>query len=514
MCAAVDDARFVGGHPMAGSELEGLDGADGTMFNGAVWVLTPGPRTADATLSAVAGAVALLGAEMVAMTPERHDEMVAVVSHVPAPHRGQPDGPGRRRRRGARRAAAPGRRRVPRHDPHRQRPPRHLARHLRAEPPGHRRRARPPDRRAERDAGDRQRDRSRGPATSACSGPVPPAATCPAASPGPSSSPRCASRSPTAWAPRPRSSRMAAQRHASTSPASRSSTSPRATSASPWCSSTPRPTERYRAARSVEHGYAPGDHQARMTAAGTRRRRAGVEEHRQPGPRRRRARRRREPSSPTSPTATTPRRCVTGLDQLGVEVVLDGRSCRRAGRWRAAPPRPRCPHRRRARRHDVAVRHRPRRRSPTCRWWSTATRRCGPGRWRSCTTRWRRSAPGSSTPSGPGTCRCEVTGRSSAAARWRLARRRVEPVHHRADARRPGARRRGAHRADDAARVRALRRASPPSVMARVRRRRSRCRSARSSWRPGATAARSSPSSRTRRRPATRWPWRPLRAAR
>ena len=36
---------------MAGSELDGLDGADGSMFNGAVWVLTPGPRTADATLA-------------------------------------------------------------------------------------------------------------------------------------------------------------------------------------------------------------------------------------------------------------------------------------------------------------------------------------------------------------------------------------------------------------------------------------------------------------------------------
>jgi prephenate dehydrogenase len=83
IAAAVDDPRFVGGHPMAGSELDGLDGADGTMFNGAVWVLTPGPRTADATLSVVAGAVALLGAEMVAMTPEHHDQMVATVSHVP-----------------------------------------------------------------------------------------------------------------------------------------------------------------------------------------------------------------------------------------------------------------------------------------------------------------------------------------------------------------------------------------------------------------------------------------------
>ena len=45
----------------------------------------------------------------------------------------------RRPRRGARRPAAPRRRRLPRHDPRRQRPARHLARHLRREPPGDRR---------------------------------------------------------------------------------------------------------------------------------------------------------------------------------------------------------------------------------------------------------------------------------------------------------------------------------------------------------------------------------------
>ena len=68
---------------MAGSELEGLDGADADMFSGAVWVLTPTDTTAHTTIAAVASAVGALGAEMVAMAPARHDEMVAVVSHVP-----------------------------------------------------------------------------------------------------------------------------------------------------------------------------------------------------------------------------------------------------------------------------------------------------------------------------------------------------------------------------------------------------------------------------------------------
>jgi prephenate dehydrogenase len=83
VCAACDDPRFVGGHPMAGSELDGLDGADADMFIGAIWVLTPTPRTADTTLSTVSGVVRQLGAEAIALTPERHDEVVAVVSHVP-----------------------------------------------------------------------------------------------------------------------------------------------------------------------------------------------------------------------------------------------------------------------------------------------------------------------------------------------------------------------------------------------------------------------------------------------
>lgn len=81
--AALDDPRFLGGHPMAGSELDGLDGADASMFDGAVWVLTPTTSTLDSTFSVVAGVVAELGAEVVALSPERHDQVVAVVSHVP-----------------------------------------------------------------------------------------------------------------------------------------------------------------------------------------------------------------------------------------------------------------------------------------------------------------------------------------------------------------------------------------------------------------------------------------------
>jgi prephenate dehydrogenase len=83
ICAATGDPRFVGGHPMAGSELDGLDGAQGDLFEGAVWVLTPVADADDAVFSTVASVVASLGAEVVALSPERHDQLVAVVSHVP-----------------------------------------------------------------------------------------------------------------------------------------------------------------------------------------------------------------------------------------------------------------------------------------------------------------------------------------------------------------------------------------------------------------------------------------------
>lgn len=83
ICDSITDRRFLGGHPMAGSELEGLDGADPEMFNGAVWVLTPNADADGVTLSEVSGVLRVLGAEVVALTPERHDQVVAVVSHVP-----------------------------------------------------------------------------------------------------------------------------------------------------------------------------------------------------------------------------------------------------------------------------------------------------------------------------------------------------------------------------------------------------------------------------------------------
>ncbi len=81
--AAVDHPMFVGGHPMAGSEQEGMDGADPCLFDGATWVLTPTVATDAEAYTLVRSVVTSLGADVVALAPERHDELVATVSHVP-----------------------------------------------------------------------------------------------------------------------------------------------------------------------------------------------------------------------------------------------------------------------------------------------------------------------------------------------------------------------------------------------------------------------------------------------
>jgi prephenate dehydrogenase len=81
--AQVDHPRFVGGHPMAGSEQAGVEGSDPDMFEGATWVLTPAANTDPLAFATVRSAVGALGANVVELPAARHDDLVAVVSHVP-----------------------------------------------------------------------------------------------------------------------------------------------------------------------------------------------------------------------------------------------------------------------------------------------------------------------------------------------------------------------------------------------------------------------------------------------
>jgi prephenate dehydrogenase len=81
--AQVADRRFLGGHPMAGSELRGLSGARAELFQGSTWVLTPTDRTSPSTYSTLYGVLREIGANVVAVSADDHDRLVAIASHVP-----------------------------------------------------------------------------------------------------------------------------------------------------------------------------------------------------------------------------------------------------------------------------------------------------------------------------------------------------------------------------------------------------------------------------------------------
>ena len=75
--------RFVGGHPMAGSERHGIEAADAALFGDAWWILTPTAATSSDAYRRVSRLVTTLGAKPIALDPQVHDALVARLSHVP-----------------------------------------------------------------------------------------------------------------------------------------------------------------------------------------------------------------------------------------------------------------------------------------------------------------------------------------------------------------------------------------------------------------------------------------------
>ncbi len=74
---------FVGGHPMAGTEGEGIDSARADLFEGALWILAPTKATDPDAYREVNSLVGRLGANVLALDPIEHDRLVALVSHLP-----------------------------------------------------------------------------------------------------------------------------------------------------------------------------------------------------------------------------------------------------------------------------------------------------------------------------------------------------------------------------------------------------------------------------------------------
>jgi cyclohexadieny/prephenate dehydrogenase len=76
-------AHFVGSHPMAGSEKTGWENASANLFERRTCFVTPGPQTDPVAAAAVTRFWADLGAEPVTVAPDKHDEIVAHISHLP-----------------------------------------------------------------------------------------------------------------------------------------------------------------------------------------------------------------------------------------------------------------------------------------------------------------------------------------------------------------------------------------------------------------------------------------------
>ncbi|MEO8954199.1 MAG: prephenate dehydrogenase [Ktedonobacteraceae bacterium] len=74
---------FVGGHPMTGKELSGVEAADASLFQERIYCLTPTARTKPAAIHKVSTFVEALGAIVRFLEPAEHDGQVAGVSHLP-----------------------------------------------------------------------------------------------------------------------------------------------------------------------------------------------------------------------------------------------------------------------------------------------------------------------------------------------------------------------------------------------------------------------------------------------
>jgi prephenate dehydrogenase len=83
LVAAIDDERFIGGHPVAGAETTGVEHARADLFQGAVWYLTPLEHSSGLLYERLHRLIVTLGARPVAIDALTHDRLLATVSHLP-----------------------------------------------------------------------------------------------------------------------------------------------------------------------------------------------------------------------------------------------------------------------------------------------------------------------------------------------------------------------------------------------------------------------------------------------
>lgn len=83
VAAAAGVPEFLGGHPMAGKESRGVEGADPDLFRGRPWILTPAGGRLTAAGERWRAMLETMGARVSVLEPAEHDELVALSSHLP-----------------------------------------------------------------------------------------------------------------------------------------------------------------------------------------------------------------------------------------------------------------------------------------------------------------------------------------------------------------------------------------------------------------------------------------------
>jgi len=78
-----DGIQPVGSHPMCGKEQAGIAVAEADLFENASWILTPLKRTNPAVTHIIQEMAEAIGAKTSILAPDRHDRLVATISHLP-----------------------------------------------------------------------------------------------------------------------------------------------------------------------------------------------------------------------------------------------------------------------------------------------------------------------------------------------------------------------------------------------------------------------------------------------
>jgi len=78
-----DHVNFIAGHPMAGKEKQGIDVADGALFQGRAYCVCPSVSASESSVKTILGLAESVGANPIFIDPAEHDQYAAAISHLP-----------------------------------------------------------------------------------------------------------------------------------------------------------------------------------------------------------------------------------------------------------------------------------------------------------------------------------------------------------------------------------------------------------------------------------------------